>query len=150
MKKPPNIQKLEVILRASKISAEGFLGSDNRSLEEIIGADLTELAKLDFSLKQVTEKMRQITTLAAEALGNWADIDDIRQAKVDQAKGNIPCPWPHFYHCPKRVTTLENKKTSARINWSDLNIHLIEEHGFFEGKGSPFRLEPKELIEMLF
>jgi hypothetical protein len=31
-----------------------------------------------------------------------------------------------------------------------LNIHLIKEHGFFEGKGSPFRIEPSVLTKMIF
>jgi hypothetical protein len=36
------------------------------------------------------------------------------------------------------------------MHWSDLNIHLIAKHGFFEGKGSAFRIEPKELISTIF
>jgi hypothetical protein len=31
-----------------------------------------------------------------------------------------------------------------------LNIHLVEEHGFFEGRGAFFRIEPEELIRVIF
>ncbi len=150
MKKSPDIQKLEAVLRASKLSAEGFLGSDTRSLAEIIDSDSSDIAKLGYTAEQLAEKMQHITDLAEKALENWANIDDVYQAKVAEAKGRIPCPWPHLFHCQKRVTVLRNTKTSLEISWSDLNIHLIKEHGFFEGKGSPFRIEPKQLIEMLF
>jgi hypothetical protein len=36
------------------------------------------------------------------------------------------------------------------VQWSDLSIHLIGAHGFFEGRGSFFRLEPAELVAILF
>ncbi|MGD9110302.1 MAG: hypothetical protein PVG93_05130 [Phycisphaerales bacterium] len=150
MKKSPDQQKLEQVLRSSMLSAVGFLGDDNRSLTEIIEADLTELAKLNFTADQLAEKMQQITDLAAKALGNWAQIDDTHQAKVAEAKGRIPCPWPHPAYFAKRVTTLKDTETGDEIKWSDLNIHLIKEHSFFEGKGSPFRIEPKQLIRALF
>ncbi len=150
MKKSPDSQKLEEILRSSKLSAVGFMGSDNRSLTEIVDADLAELARLDYTAPQLAEKIQQITDLAAKALGNWAHIDDTHRAKVTEAKGRIPCPWPHPAYFAKRVTTLKDTKTGTEIKWSDLNIHLIKEHGFFEGKGSPFRIEPKQIIKMLF
>jgi hypothetical protein len=48
------------------------------------------------------------------------------------------------------VTTVELLDTSSTIRWSDLNIHLIAEHGFFEGKGSSFRIEPARLVAAIF
>ncbi len=35
------------------------------------------------------------------------------------------------------------------MRWTDLSIHLIETHAFFQGKGSAFRLEPAELAAFL-
>lgn len=150
MKKSPELQKLEQILRSSKLSAAGFMGEDTRPLVEIIDADLAELARLGYTAEQLVEKMQNITDLAAKALGNWAKIDDTCRAKVDEAKGRIPCPWPHPAYFDKRVTTLKNTQTGDEIKWSDLNIHLIKEHSFFEGKAGPFRIEPTHLIRMLF
>lgn len=34
------------------------------------------------------------------------------------------------------------------MHFTPLDAHLIAEHGFFEGKGSPYRIEPKELISL--
>jgi hypothetical protein len=62
----------------------------------------------------------------------------------------LVCPWPHPARFAKRVTTIRTAKTGRTIKWSDLNIHLIAEHGFFEGKGSTFRIEPGELIKVIF
>jgi hypothetical protein len=69
---------------------------------------------------------------------------------IIEVKGRIPCPWPHAGSYAKRVTTMEDTKTGREILWSDLNIHLIAEHNFFEGRGSPFRIDPQKIIEMIF
>ncbi|MHC5179457.1 MAG: hypothetical protein ACYSOS_02915 [Planctomycetota bacterium] len=36
------------------------------------------------------------------------------------------------------------------MSWTDLNIHMIAEHSFFEGTGAFFRIEPAEIISILF
>ena len=150
MKKPPEIQKLEEVLRSSKLSSTGFMGTDRRSLGEIIDADLAVLSELGYPAKDLALKMQQITDKATEALGNWINIDDKHQAMITEVKGRIPCPWPHAGNFAKRVTMLRDTATGSEIKWSDLNIHLIAEHSFFEGGGSDFRVEPAQLAAMLF
>ncbi|UCD05107.1 MAG: hypothetical protein JSV98_08280, partial [candidate division WOR-3 bacterium] len=83
-------------------------------------------------------------------LGEWVVLSDSLRVMVDDNRGIVPCPWPHRVRCLKRVTTLSNSETGAYLRWSELNIHLIKAHGFFEGKGSPFRIEPAELIRTIF
>lgn len=125
------------------------MGADTRSVAEIIDDDAAEMAKLGFTAKQVASAMRAITETAKAGLGNWVRIDDLRQAVVDEARGFSICPWPHPGRYVKRVTTVERLDTGETIRWSDLNIHLIAAHGFFEGKGSPYRIEPAKLIALI-
>jgi hypothetical protein len=150
MKESPQTQKLERLLKSSKLVAGGFMGDDARNIYEIIDADAAELSKLKLTTQQVAERMQQITNLAIPGLGTWVKVDEQHQAKVDEVKGRLVCPWPHPGRFAKRITTLKLAETDVSIRWSDLNIHLIAEHGFFEGKGSMFRIEPKELIRFLF
>jgi hypothetical protein len=150
MKKSPDTQKLEQILRSSAFSAAGFMGTDTRSLAEIIDADMADLAKLNYTPQQIAQRMQQITDKAKDALGNWIKLDDTHNAMITEVKGRIPCPWPHAGNFAKRVTTLQDTQTGRKVHFSDLNIHLIAEHNFFEGRGSAFRIEPKQIIEMLF
>ena len=126
------------------------MGDDRRSVCEIIDADMAELSRLDFTREQVAERMQQITDMAISGLGMWVKVDEQRQAKIHEAKGRLICPWLHPGRCAKRVTTIMDVETGRSIKWSDLNIHLIAEHGFFEGRGSTFRIEPKELIRIIF
>ena len=150
MKESPQIKKLEEVLRSSKLVAGGFMGIDIRSVSEIIDIDLAQVARLGFTVEQVSGRMQEITCIATDAFGNFVKIDEKLQAKVDEAKGFLVCPWPHPGRFAKRVTTVRLIETGQTIRWSDLNIHLIEEHGFFEGKGSAFRIEPKELVKIIF
>jgi hypothetical protein len=150
MKESPQIKKLEEVLKSSKLVAGGFMGIDTRSVSEIIDIDLAQVARLGFTVEQVSGRMQEITNIAVAALGNFVQIDKKLQAKVDEAKGWLVCPWPHPGRFAKRITTVSFIETGQTIRWSDLNIHLIAEHGFFEGKGSAFRIEPEELVKIIF
>ncbi len=125
------------------------MGDDSRSPAEIIETDTAELVHLNITGKELAQKMQEITDKAKEWLGNWVAVNERLQARVDEAKGVIVCPWPHPGRFDKRVTFLKDVKANTQIKWSDLNIHLIAEHGFFEGKGAAFRIEPAEIIKML-
>jgi len=39
--------------------------------------------------------------------------------------------------------------TGEEIRWTELQIHLIEAHGFYEGKGSVWRVSPSKLGRVL-
>jgi hypothetical protein len=150
MKESPQTKNLEKLLRSSKLVAGGFMGDDARSVHEIIDADMAKLSRLGFTAKQVAGRMQQITDIAIPGLGTWVKVDEQRQVKIDEAKGWLICPWPHPGRFAKRLTTVRHVKSGVSIRWSDLNIHLIGEHGFFEGKGSSFRIEPGTLIAAMF
>ena len=150
MKKSPQEKKLERLLQASKFSACGFLGDDKRNLWEIIDDDAAELARTGRTPEQVARRMRELTDIGKEGLGDWVDAGHGLQVSVDDNRGMVPCPWPHHVRCLKRITTVKHMPTGAEIRWSDLNIHLILEHAFFEGKGARFRIEPRALIDIIF
>lgn len=150
MKESPETAKLEQMLRSSKLVAGGFMGNDSRSLAEIIDADTAELSKLGYSAEQIASRMQTITNTAKAGLGNWVRIDAERQAFVEEARGPAICPWPHSGHVVKRVTTVERLDSGETSRWTDLNIHMIAEHGFFEGKSSAFRIEPAKLVSVIF
>jgi hypothetical protein len=149
MKESPQDKKLNEILRSSKLVAGGFMGTERRDVCEIIDADAAELAGLGLTQEQVAERMQQITNRATSGLGTWVRINEDLEAKVEEARGWLVCPWPHPGRFAKRITSLRSQKTGQSFYWSDLNIHLIGVHGFFEGKGSHFRIEPKKIAQVV-
>jgi len=150
MKLPPDMQKLEQMLRSSKLVAGGFLGTDTRPLPEIIEVDTAVVTKSGYTLAELAERMNEITQQASSRQGMAVVISDNLEAVVDDSRGRLVSPWPGEDTFLKRSTTITRKDTGARLRWSDLSIHLIQAHGFFQGTGSPYRLDPKELIEAIF
>lgn len=150
MKQTPEDKKLEALLRSSKLGMGGFMGEDKRSAYDIIQADAVELARLGKSAGEVAARMREITDLARAALEDSVTIDGLIEAEAIEVKGNIPCPWPHPGRFDKVVVTVRRKGSEKALRWSELSIHMIEAHGFFEGRGSMFRLDPRELVETIF
>ena len=150
MKKSPQEEKLEKLLRSSKFSASSFLGTDRRSVWEIIDEDAAVVAKSGKTMEEVAARMQHITDLGQRGLGDWVETGKHLRVMVDDNRGMIPCPWPHRVRCLKRVTTVHHTASNAQIRWSDLNIHLVKNHGFFEGKGAAFRIEPRILLEVIF
>ncbi|MDD5458933.1 MAG: hypothetical protein PHF37_06045 [Phycisphaerae bacterium] len=151
MKKTAEMEKLHQMLKSDRFVAGGFLGSDERFFLDIIDDDIAELSRINITAAELAQRMQQITEAAIKGLGTWVKVDEKTEAKVDEAKGGLVCPWPHRAGLfAKRVTTVKRLDTGQTIFYSDLNIHFISEHSFFEGKGSSFRLEPRRLVEMIF
>ena len=150
MKQSPQDKILEQMLRSGKLAAGGFMGTDTRSPEEVIAQDTATLTMLGYNAAQVALKMQQLRDLARPQLGNWITVSEVLQVKSEDFKGFNVCPWPHLGRFEKRITTAQRLDTRQTISWSDLNIHLIKEHGFFEGKGAFFRIEPEDLISIIF
>ncbi len=150
MKQSPNMRDLEFMLRSSRIVAGGFLGTDSRPLEEIVDADLVSLAHLGYTVAQVAGRMQELTALAIPQLGNPVAVGGNLTVASQDYMGRIICPWPHPMRLAKRLTTARRVDTDQSVRWTDLNIHMIAEHSFFEGKGSAFRVEPAQLIKVIF
>jgi hypothetical protein len=144
------MQRLEQILRSSRIVAGGFLGRDARTLEEIVEDDARRLALLGLTAVDVARRMREIAEAAKKGLGTPVRVGDNLEASVSDTRGMMPCPWPHAGRYSKIVITVRRTDSGASLSWSDLGVHLIEAHGFFEGRGARFRLEPEDLAAMLF
>ncbi|MHC4289299.1 MAG: hypothetical protein ACYSOF_05835 [Planctomycetota bacterium] len=151
MKQSPREKKLEEVLRSTKLVAGGFMGTDARHPIEIIEDDLSELERFGVTAEQIADRMTELTELAKPRLGNWIDSATKHlRVKSEDCKGSLVCPWPHPGTFDKRITTVEHLETGGQVSWTDLNIHMIAEHSFFEGKGAFFRIEPAEIISILF
>ena len=149
MKESPQDKKLQQMLRSSKLVAGGFMGTDQRSPLEVIEADAAVLEQLGVTPAQVASRMRELTDLARPQMGNEVEVEEKYCVKSDDFKGMLTCPWPHAGRYEKQITTCRRLDTGENIAWTDLNIHLIEQHGFFEGRGSAFRLEPEHLVRII-
>jgi len=150
LKRSPEAKRIEEVLRCSRIVAGGFFGNDTRILEEIIEADAASLIKLRTTAPRIAARMREITERGKAGLGTTVKFDEKRTVAVDENRGQTVCPWPHAGGYQKTITTVRRLDTGATARWSDLSLHFIEAHGFFQGRGSAFRVEPEDLVAVLF
>jgi len=130
-------------------TAHGFIGDDSRSLKDILRADNEAVENMDLTHKDIAARMKYFTDVGKEAPDSVVILDGIYEVLVDDHRGFIPCPFADYAKELKTNTKLHNRDKDKDIYWSDLNIHMIGEHGFYEGQGSFFRTEPVELARIL-
>ncbi|MBA7467640.1 MAG: hypothetical protein GH155_05180 [Spirochaeta sp.] len=149
MKLTPQMKKIEADMQPGVITLHGFLGRDERDLITIIDADNAAVMRLGLTHEQIAARMEELSREGLKGLGEFIGSESGFEVKVDSVRGKLPCPFGHPGIFAKVNTTVRNLKLGREITYTMLNSHLIGEHGFYEGKGSPFRLEPRDLIEIL-
>jgi hypothetical protein len=144
---PKEIKSLENF-EPGKISKDGFLGTDRRHLHDIIRADQLSLSRLNVTNEQIADRLQYFIDKGKRAFETEIELGEFL-VRVKWSRGMLPCPFgePELHY--KIITTVYNISLREEIKYSQLSVHLIRAHGFFEGKGSAFRLEPEELIKVL-
>jgi len=145
----PRLSQVESNMR--DIGKGTFLGSDTRRLAEILEQDRLQVEELGLSHQAIAERLDGITRIAKGHLGDKVILEDRYEVTVVEARGRIPCPWSHPKGLfPKSHVELRDTVGGETLVWTDLSVHLIREHGFYQGIGSPYRLEPARLRQILF
>jgi hypothetical protein len=142
-------KSLAEILGPSKFSKDGFLGTDSRNPDEIIAADRVLLAGLGIDNKKIASALRSAYVAAERALGNPVELGPGVSAAHHEARGQIPSPFQEDGAFQKGETVVSDKSSGISFPITPLSISLIEKHGFFQGKGSPYRIEPDAAVQIL-
>ncbi len=148
MKESPKDRDVKHDMRPGAQTLDGYLGDDNRALQQIIDDDKAILQAFNIEAKDLVKVMRKITRAGTAGIGNPVEVDGY-SVIVDEWMGWLGCPFKDARRAAKRNSAVTNLRTGETMNWSDLHMHLIEEHSFFQGKGSGHRLEPEQLIKFL-
>lgn len=148
MKMTPRFVKAQENMRPGKITADGFLGEDDRNIVDIITTDEQEFAFLGLDFVEVAKLMRKLMREGLKGLGDAITYEHW-EIRVDEARGFLPCPFQDGIF-RKRVAVVRNLKNNRELTYSELSIHLLAAHHFLQGKGSKFRLEPATIKEVLY
>ncbi len=149
MKQTPEYDSIQRQMLPGVITLEGFLGTDTRKLIDILSEDDAAVRRSEKTHGQIAQRMQFFRDAGMPGLGEFMSIDDVFDVRVDSVRGKLPSPFggPGMYD--KVNTTVVNKRLGREVTFTDLHIHFIRDHGFYEGKGSLFRLEPHDLIDIL-
>jgi len=145
------LHKAEANLEPGILTADGFLGRDNRRLLRILGDDAREFADQGLDWAAVANRLEEFLDLGAAGLGEPITVEGRYLVHVAETRGLFPCPWEDGLWRKRSVSVkrLGDTASGAEILFSDLSLHLLKEHHFLQGKGSPFRLEPAVLKAVL-
>jgi hypothetical protein len=149
MKSPGKATELGKLLGPSVFSAEGFLGSDKRSPEDIIRDDAATLARLGIDKSKLVDALRSACEAAERGLSTPVRLGGGVFAISRDWRGRTPSPFPGEGTFAKGDTVFTDDKTGETFSVSPLSLHLIDRHGFFQGRGSPYRVEPEVAARMM-
>lgn len=149
MKQTVQMQKIQDRLRAGQITKDGFLGKDSRNLADIILDDDSAIKRMGYDHKAIAERMMFFRKEGEKGLGEFVDVPPYFSVSVDTIRGKLPCPFECRKILPKSVVVVRNLRIAKELSYTDIQIHLILFHSFYQGRGSLYRIEPQDIIEIL-
>lgn len=149
MKLTPQEKQIVERMAPGVLCADGFLGRDGRSLGDILAADARAVESLGLTHQQIAARLDEVMRAAVAALGNPVRVGDGLSAVASGAMGPIPCPWGGCGVFAKGEIKLTDTRSEKSVDVTPLSIHLIRRHGFYQGIGARYRLEPIELARLL-
>ncbi len=149
MKQTPRMQKIQENMRPGIITLAGFLGSDTRNLADILIDDEAAVRRAGRTHADIAARMMELRDMGTAGLGEFVFIDPHFDVRVESVRGKLPCPFGDPGIFAKINVTVRNTAKKKEITYTDLHIHMVQSHGFYEGRGSLFRLDPMELIDIL-
>jgi hypothetical protein len=149
MKQSPELDRVQSRMGPGAVGLHGILGHDRRSLAEILEQDDNAVRVLSLTHEAIADRMEFFTQAGRPALGNPVTVDDRWEVRVDEWRGGMPCPWPHAGLHRKSNIVLTDLQTGEQMEWTDLTIHMIRAHGFYQGRGSRYRIDPERARRLL-
>lgn len=149
MKQSAQMDEIQREMRPGAITRDGFLGGDHRLLIEILDADDQAVKRMGFSHAAIAARMKELRDAGKRGLGQAIAVPPHFEVHVDSVRGKHPCPFRHEGVFQKMNITVTNTATDRTLVYTEMNIHMIEKHGFYEGLGSPFRCSPADLVAVL-
>ena len=148
MKETPEDKALEERMGASKFSGEGFLGTDHRTVDQIVAADLRALNEIGVAKDQLLGALRGIFEKARAELGGEIEVRPGVVAVAHESMGRIPSPFRGDGVFEKGDVVVAARSGEGFI-LTALGLALIEKHDFFQGHGSRYRIDPERAARLL-
>ncbi len=143
------IADLERDMRPGADSAKGFLGEDERLLDVLAADNRTVVEDLGLGHRELARHM-----LVLAAIGRKVGEGEFR---YHGRRFRVKCIYSRgFQDSPFRDGTkanaeaiVRNLDTGQEVRYSLLVPLMVERYGFYEGEGTPYRVDPRKLLEVL-
>jgi hypothetical protein len=145
------VRELEEAMRPGGLSTAGFLGKKERLLDVLAADNRTVVEELGLTHQQLARPLLVLGAVAArDAVQAPKEVtyEGKRfrmKAIVFKATVNSPFEDGTKTNCEVMV---ENLGSGKKLTYSLLVPEMIERYGFYEGKGTRFRVDPRAIVEV--
>lgn len=142
------IAALEKDMRPGALSTKGFLGP-KESLLDILAADndlvLNELKKTHQELARHLLVLGRIAVREKEPIVYHGRAFKLKHTAF---RGFVQSPFEDGTRANEEVE-ITNVATGKTLTYSIMVPLMVERYGFYEGKGTPYRVDPVRIVEVL-
>ncbi len=144
-------RKIEDRLVPGKSSYLGFLG-DGERLDDVLKVDDATVRRLGVSHGKIADRIEYFMKAAFPPTHEGRVIDERYRLISMSDRGFQECPWDDAGMMPKYGNmefSITNLETGESLRFPGLIAHLIRAHQFYEGMGSPYRVDPEIVVRVL-
>ncbi len=141
------IEDLENRMKPKKFSTSGFLGEDEKLLD-VLAADNDFVSSLGLTHQDLAEPLNYVRGIINKGLGReFKYKNDSYPLDLYYFSGPQKSPFEDKTEASIDVKVI-NLTTGHNIKFSLLLTDMIERYGFYEGKGTAYRLDPVDIIKV--
>lgn len=148
MKQTPELDKVQERMQPGALTLRGFLGPDNRKLVDILAEDAATVAALRLTHERIAGRLRRIMEDGRDVMEGTVLVGGRYKVHVRDDRGRLPSPWGDGLFGKGDVEMLDTI-TGQGFRWNELTLQMIRAHGFYGGKGSEYRIEPRDIADVL-
>jgi hypothetical protein len=147
-----SIADLEEDMRPGALSTAGFLGEKERLLDVLAMDNRHVVARLGLTHQDLARHLQILGAIAGkEAAAQPREIvyhGRRYRLRAVLFRGTVRSPFKDGTRTNTEAT-VENLGNGKKLTYSLLVPQMIERYGFYEGKGTRFRVEPQAIVEVL-
>jgi hypothetical protein len=144
------IVELEKVMRPGAASRAGFLGKDEKLLDILAADNQYVVDKLGLTHQE----------LAKHLFAMWAVHLSEKQSEVDLLYRGVRFKVKVLYTIGSQespfadgtssgaMVWLENLNNRKKLTYAHLVPYMMERYGFYEGKGTSFRVDPRDVVDV--
>jgi hypothetical protein len=143
------IDSLEKDMRPGAWAAKGFLGGSDSLIETLAADNRLIVDQLGLTHQELARHLRGLAQAAEQAKGQEFLYHGRRfKGSIRLSRWYQPSPFRDGTQT-NTLAIVDNLNADKRLEFSLLMPDLIERYGFYEGTGTPYRLDPRKIVEFL-
>jgi hypothetical protein len=140
------IADLERDMRPGAYANKGFIGPDERLLDVLAADNKYVVEQLRLTHQDLAKHLRAIGEAAGKTGGEFVYRGRKLKANLQVSRWWQASPFKDGTQTNSYVS-VQDAHRGLKLEYSLLLCDLVERYGFYEGKGTPYRLDPRKIVE---